>query len=101
MQIKVAYEWTLETVEDGDIVDSNFVDSLTEINNADLTGKDLGLVRNEGNENDGVTNRLWAYVKDGKLPDYFQDAYLQNTSIKIPARFHKELQDYQLSIIFK
>ena len=94
MQIKVAYEWTLETVEDGDIVDSNFVDSLTEINNADLTGKDLGLVRNEGNENDGVTNRLWAYVKDGKLPECFSDSMGAPIAIKVPQRFHVELKRY-------
>lgn len=100
--MSVKYEWTIEELEDGEVIDSDFRDKLLEFNfNHFTTGIDLGLVRNEGNDIDGLTNRLWAYVKDGKLPDYFQDAYLQTTSIKIPARFHKELQDYQLSIIFK
>lgn len=94
MQTKVAYEWTLETVEDGDIVDSNFADSLTEIDKADLIGKDLGLVRNEGNENDGVTDRLWAYVKDGKLPGCFSDSMGTPIAIKVPQRFHNELKQY-------
>ena len=94
MQTKVAYEWTLETVEDGDIIDSNFADNLTEIDNADLIGKDLGLVRNEGNENDGVTDRLWAYVKDGKLPEYFSDSMGTPIAIKVPQRFHNELKNY-------
>jgi len=100
--MSVKYEWTIEELEDGEVIDSDFRDKLLEFNFSHFTTDIyLGLVRNEGNDIDGLTNRLWAYVKDGKLPDYFQDAYLQNTSIKIPARFYKELQDYQLSIIFK
>jgi hypothetical protein len=94
MQTKVAYEWTLETVEDSDIVDSNFADNLSEIDKADLIGKDLGLVRNEGNENDGVTDRLWAYVKDGKLPECFSDSMGTPIAIKVPQRFHSELKNY-------
>jgi hypothetical protein len=99
MQTKVAYEWTLETVEDGDIVDSNFADNLTEIDNADLIGKDLGLVRNEGNENDGVTDRLWAYVKDGKLPECFADSMGTPIAIKVPQRFHNELNKYLSNVV--
>jgi len=91
--MSVKYEWTIEELEDGEVIDSDFRDKLSDFKYfpADM---DLGLVRNEGNDIDGVTDRVWAYVKDGKLPEYFQDAYLQNTSHKIPVRFHKELQDY-------
>lgn len=93
MQTKVAYEWTLETIEDGDIVDSDFSDNLT-FSKEDLQGKDLGLVRNEGNEIDGVTDRFWAYVKDGKLPEYFSDSLCHEIGIKVPQRFHNELKNY-------
>jgi hypothetical protein len=93
MQTKVQYEWTLETLDDGDIIDSNFSDTLT-FDKSDLDGKDLGLVRNEGNEADGVTDRLWAYVKDGKLPECFSDSMGTLVAIKVPQRFHNELKAY-------
>lgn len=92
MQTKVQYEWTLEETEDGDIIDSDFSDTL-DFNKADLAGKDLGLVRNEGNEIDGVNDRYWAYVKDGKLPEYFSDSRGE-VNIKVPQRFHNELKKY-------
>lgn len=65
-----------------------------EFDKADLSGKDLGLVRHEGNENDGVTDRLWAYVKDGKLPECFSDSMGTPIAIKVPQRFHIELKNY-------
>lgn len=93
MQTKVNYEWTLETLYDGDIIDSDFSDNLT-FDNGDLIGKNLGLVRNEGNEADGVTNRLWAYVKDDKLPECFSDSMDTPIAIKVPHKFHNELKKY-------
>lgn len=89
----IHYEWTLETLEDGDIIDSTFSDSLT-FDKEDIREKDLGLVRNVGNNDDGLIDRWWAYVKDGKLPQFFEDAYRQPTHYKIPAKFHKELAKY-------
>lgn len=93
MQTKVNYEWTLETLDDGDIIDSDFSDSLT-FDKADLPGNDLGLVRHEGNEDDGVTDRVWAYVKDGKLPECFSDSMGTTIAIKVPQRFHNELSKW-------
>lgn len=93
MQTKVNYEWTLETLDDGDIIDSDFADKLT-FDKDDLVGKDLGLVRDEGNEADGITDRLWAYVKDGNLPEYFSDSMGTPIAIKVPQRFHNELKAY-------
>jgi hypothetical protein len=92
MQTQVKYEWSLETVEDGDIVDSDFSDKL-DFAKDELPGKDLCLVRNEGNENEGVTDRFWAYVKDGKLPEYFSSSEGE-VNIKVPIRFHNELNKY-------
>jgi hypothetical protein len=48
-------------------------------------------VRNTGNEIDGLQDRQWAYVKDGKLPVFFEDSAGNETAIKVPARFHAEL----------
>jgi hypothetical protein len=97
MRTKVEYEWTLEELEDGDIIDNNYSDKLY-YSKEDLPGRNLGLVRNEGNENAGLTDRYWAYVKDGKLPDYFTDGCDETVNIKVPAKFHKELASYLKSI---
>ena len=82
----VKYEWTLETLQDGDIVDSDFSDTLS-FDKAELPGNDLGLVRNEGNENEGVTYRLWAYVKDGSCLIAFP---IQWASLSLPSKFQKD-----------
>jgi hypothetical protein len=93
MRNEVKYEWTLEIMEDGEVMDSDFSESLT-FNKSELQGNDLGLVRYEGNEIDGQTGSVWAYVKDGKLPEFFCDAMGEKTGYKVPARFHKELSKY-------
>lgn len=93
MRTEVKYEWTLEILDDGDIIDSDFSESLT-FNKAELPGNDLGLVRYEGNEIDGQTDSVWAYVKEGKLPEFFSNAMGEKTGYKVPAKFHKELSNY-------
>lgn len=93
MRNTVKYEWTLETIEDGDIVDSDFSDTLS-FDKGLLHGNDVGLVRNEGNEISGVVSRLWAYVKDGKLPEYFSDANGNETDYKIPVAYKLECGKY-------
>ena len=90
---QVKYEWTLETLDDGDIIDSDFSDKLTFDKNT-IIGKDLGLVRIEGNEDDGVTDSFWAYMKDGKLPEYFSDSMGTPINIKVPQAFHNQLNAY-------
>ena len=96
MKNKIRYEWTLETIELGEIIDNDFSDKLDfDIAKVlDVPYYDLGLVRNEGNEIDGVNERYWAYVKEGKLPDNFKTAMGEDTGIKIPNRFHDELKKY-------
>lgn len=93
MKNKIKYEWANEVIEDGEISDSDFTDTLTEINKDDFKNNDIALVRNEGNENEGLTDRLWAYIKNNILPDYFSGANGQ-TQITVPQRFHKELAVY-------
>lgn len=96
MQTKVEYEWTIEEIdaESGDIIDSSFSDDLNFWTKEDWDGKDLGLVRNEGNEDDGLEDRYWAYVKDGKLPEFFTDSMGEFTGIKVPQKFHLQLSSY-------
>lgn len=92
MRNTITYEWTLETLEGEDVVDSDFSDSLS-FDKDQLPGKDLGLVRNVGNEAQGITDRSWAYVKDGALPEYFTDSAGARIA-KVPERFIKELNSY-------
>jgi hypothetical protein len=95
MANKIDYEWTLEEInEDGDIIDSDFNDKLSNFNKANLDGKDLGLVRNEWSDENGLEYRYWAYVKNGKLPETFEDGAGHKISIKVPKKFHKELKQY-------
>lgn len=88
------YEWTLEEMKDGEIVDSQFQDILNDIPKEYLSGNDLGLVRYEGNERDGVTHQLWAYMKDGRLPEYFTNSMGESVDYKVPIKYHNELKKY-------
>jgi len=85
MPNKVIYEWSVETWEDDEIIDSSFYDELpTEPLEAN---QKLVLVRNEGNDAEGLTHRLWAYIVDSKLPDYFEDANGCEVGYKVPLKF--------------
>jgi hypothetical protein len=82
--MKTYYEWDYETVnQDGDIIDHNHRKELNQFTDQEKTDT-LVLVRDKGHE------RSWAYVENGKLPDFFCDAYKRPT-VKVPKRFHKEL----------
>jgi hypothetical protein len=98
---KVYYEWCYETVDEhGDIIDNHFEDKLKKFFSSPVghtdNGERLVLVRNEGNEIEGVTASAWAYVVDGKLPEYFSDSLGEPTQ-KVPVRFKKELENYMKS----
>ena len=87
---QVFYEWDWETVEDGDVVNHNFADKLSEFHDCDKSDE-LVLVRDDFT--DRGLDRTWAYVKDDKLPEYFQDAY-QRDETRVPKRFYKEFESY-------
>lgn len=89
----VFYEWDIEKVDENeDIVDHDFQDKLAgfgalpTINGGQYR---LVLVRNIGDEDEGVTDREWAYTvwSNGSwvLPDRFDGG------AKVPKRFHAEL----------
>lgn len=84
--METRYEWCYETTDEhGDILSGDFEDKLKDFQDNRKTSQ-LCLVRNVGDEIDGVQYRSWAYVENGKLPEYFEDGY------KVPMRFHQELQ---------
>lgn len=94
MRMQVIYEWCIETSDDGDIVDNDFRDKLTEFTSPLEANQELVLVRNEGNFDQGLKDRLWAYVKNGKLPEYFYNSLEQPTGYKVPLKYHSELANY-------
>ncbi|MEI7892006.1 MAG: hypothetical protein WCI05_02880 [Myxococcales bacterium] len=91
----VHYDWLVEVLEDDLTDDPDIIDTLTFMT---LEGaRDwiafvrpihyrLGLVRDVGNDWNGLTDRQWAYVDaDGTLPDTFDGG------ASIPKRFLKEI----------
>lgn len=96
---QVRYEWDMEELDptnldpiERDILDHNHADQLWKLGGLPNKNQRLVLVRDEGNDLDGLTDRLWAYVSnDWTLPEYFCDSEGKQTMVKVPARFHKEL----------
>ena len=96
------YEWDVELVdrEYGDILDHNHSDKFPGIPNMDdkpgapygletgVVFERLVLVKDVYRQWD-LVDRSWAYVEDGKLPEYFSDAWQREDS-KVPKRFHVE-----------
>lgn len=97
MNTKVSYEWSVETLcEDmEDIIDSWFSDVFP-VEPLEQNQR-ICLVRNEGNEMKGITDRYWAYLINGKLPEYFEDGQSLQTNIKVPVKYHNELNKYLLT----
>ncbi len=94
MRSEIKYEWCYETVdEDGDIIDNDHEDVLAEFSKERETNT-LVLIRDFGNEEEGLINRSWAYVKDGKLPICFSGENGEYPNQIVPKRFHLELTKY-------
>ena len=92
------YEWDVELVdkEYEDILDHEHSDKCPGIPTLDteVVFERLVLVRDVYRQWD-LSDRTWAYVKDGKLPEYFSDAWQrEETKHKVPKRFHAELEKY-------
>lgn len=86
----VHYEWIIEeSDEHGDIFDVRHYDAVPVA--LMQPNEELGLLRKEGNEDEGITDRLVAYVKDGRLPEFFENAWQTETDVQVPKRFHAEL----------
>lgn len=110
----VTYEWDIELVEveDGpeepDIIDHEHRATLAEFDPADLKAAlaqeivadhrigypvraRLVLVRDVGNDTEGLTDRTWAHVTDDKqLPELFTYGNGED-GMRVPQRFRDEL----------
>lgn len=107
----VTYEWDIETIEaegdDPEILDHHHADALAEFDPADLRAAISGaltedhrfgfpvrtrlvLVRDVGNDVEGLVDRSWAYVAGKIVPGRFtygEDEF----GCKVPLRFQDEL----------
>lgn len=98
MGSKIIIEWLVEEMEsaeaDADIVDTHVFDTLAEARAfaADMPHARLGLVRDRGNDIDGLIDRQWAYVAAGALPERFDWGGDEEGGAAVPARFHRELK---------
>lgn len=103
---RVSYEWDIETCDHhGDIEDHDHADRLEDhlSNHPGLRlahNESLVLVRDLGNEYDGVVDRAWAYAYEGDdgdyhLPDCFVDGERELPNMRVPQRYHAELRRAQ------
>ena len=81
----VGYEWTIETIEDGDIVDTDFSDLLEFTPEPNQI---VGLRRYTGSASSGITGSSYAYPENGELPTHFDDGE------RVPARYHAEYKNW-------
>lgn len=92
----VEYEWVVETLEsldeDADIIAvEHWMTYARAVNWANEMVEGhyrIGLVRDT--DRGGYHCRSWAYITDGKLPEFFTDACGWRTS-DVPQRFHREV----------
>lgn len=111
--MKVCYEWDAEEyypnecigilandglVEAGEIHDHNYSEKAIEALRAVRRGYGdpridvrLVLVRQTVDKYGSVSEWAWAYVKDGKLPEFFSDAFDRQIT-KVPKKFIAELE---------
>jgi hypothetical protein len=87
----ITYEWTAEKIDAyGDIIDTFHGDTYAEALEwaEEQDGPvDIGLVRDVGDDINGLTDRQWAYLDESwlKLPATF------NQGAKMPLRFFREI----------
>lgn len=92
----IGYEWVIEEVDEhGDIQSVNHADTFHKaIQVAAATQVpegwhvDVGLVRDRWTEEDGVEDRQWAYLEDGKLPQEFDGGAM------VPVKFLKQTRAF-------
>lgn len=91
MKSDVVYEWIVEQVDEhGDIQDTYAVDSFKEAISEDVTyhRKDIAIVRERGNEDDGLLDRGYAYVI---MNNYLSRSFCSGH--KVPNKFIQEVEN--------
>tara|TARA_B100000530_G_C15690537_1_gene381881 strand:- start:347 stop:640 length:294 start_codon:yes stop_codon:yes gene_type:complete len=93
MRNEVHYEWCWEySDEHGDIEDLNHGDTLKDLGAAwedNLYKAELTLIRQYGNDADGMLEQGYAYPKERQLPEFF------SCGARVPKRFQKELDEFK------
>jgi len=103
--MSVYFEWDCEEVADGESeqyedeepIDHYHASAYAEVLDQSLEAPPTGskyrivLVRDRLDKYDSLVCRSWAYLEDGKLPEYFTDAYNIQTA-KVPEKFHNEIK---------
>jgi hypothetical protein len=95
--MSVSYEWCREYVDQyDDIQDHDHSDKLSEILETrtvrDAVLSRVTLMRNQGNEEDGLLERGYVYPMDGVMPSEFDCGH------KVPAKYHKEWNNFKDNI---
>jgi hypothetical protein len=88
-RIRILYEWDAETVDWlGDILDHNHGTLVEALKTTAPEGQHVNvvLIKEEYCESEKVTDRTWAHVSNGKLPNKFEDGKV------VPERFHAVLE---------
>jgi hypothetical protein len=96
----VSIEWLVEEIDrDGDIIDVHHLDSYAEaLEHARFCRAErdvktsIGLVRDRGNDVEGLVDRQWAYVDHGKLPERFDWGGGEDGGAIVPAKYHREIE---------
>ena len=94
MKNETSYEWCWEySDEHEDIIDLVHADTLKSLGAAeeDSLKPELTLIREVGNDLDGLLERGYAYPTKGKLPEFF------SCGARVPKRFQKELDASNIS----
>lgn len=82
----ISYEWDIETIDEyGDVLDHDHSDKRP--TRPLEANEKLCLVRDTGNDLDGLLDRQWAYVDArGNLPSHFSMS-CQQQGARVPKRF--------------
>jgi hypothetical protein len=83
--MKTTYEWVAEPVDkNGDIIDPIFGDTFEEVCGVEVSDFEgavrinIALVRNTGDEESGLNERQYAYLKGGILTEFDGGASIPN-----------------------
>lgn len=99
---RVSYEWCIESQDaDGDIQSVNHADTLAEPRRVrdeeapDWHKVEIALSRTEGNDDDGINWRGYAYLTDNGIEPVFSSYHAESGGAQdgpnVPQRFLKEI----------
>lgn len=88
-RLKTHYEWVAEEITDDeyeDIIDCNYCDTYKDaVKFCEGKKSQIALVISKGSMAEGLQDREYAYLENGRLPECFDGGK------KIPKRFHEEI----------